>query len=486
MENLPYPFKTKPYHHQFEAWDISKDKEAFALFMDMGTGKTKVTIDNAAYLYDNGKIDGLLVIAPKGCYRGWSHPERGEVVTHLPEHIKYYMAYWSAYKTKAKLKTYQPLFWESDDLHILVMNVESIATTDGYDLSLKFLRTHHALMCVDESTTIKNPKAKRTKAIMALAKHAKYRRILSGMPVTQSPMDLYSQCCFLSPHLLGFSSFFAFRNRYALTQKMQFGARAFDKVVGYQRLPELTEKLKRFSYRANKADCLDLPEKIYMYREVEMTKEQELLYSEMKNKALVMLDNHLMTASMVMTQHQKMHEIVCGFISDPDSDRTYTIPNNRLSELMSVLEEVSGKVIIWACYRHDIRLIYSTLVAEYGEDCVRAYYGDTNDEEREETKFKFQDPNDPLRFMIINPATGKFGMTLTEAKTMIYYSNDYDLEKRMQSEDRAHRIGQTEHVVIVDLVSRKTVDEKIIETLKGKKNVSDIIMDEAGLRAWLQ
>lgn len=485
MENLPYHFKTTPYRHQLEAWDVSKDRSEFALFMDMGTGKTKVIIDTIAYLYDNGKIDGALIIAPKGCYRNWTNPDSGEIVTHMPAHIKYYMAYWSAYKTKKRLATYEPLFYVTEDLHLFVMNIESLATNDGYDMCVKFLRTHKALCCVDESTTIKNPKAKRTKAIMAMRKYTYYRRILSGMPVVQSPMDLYSQCAFLSQYCLNFASFYAFRNRYALTQKMQFGARAFDKIVGYQRLPELTAKLAAFSYRANKYECLDLPDKIYMSRDVDLTPDQEKYYKDMKEKALLLLDSNMVTVSMAMVQLQKLHEITCGFLSDPDSDRVYELPNNRMQEMFDILEEISGKVIIWACYRYNIIQIYKELVAKYGKQAVGSYYGDTDDDLREENKTRFQNPNDPLKYFVINPATGKFGMTLTEAKTMIYYSNDHDLEKRMQSEDRAHRIGQKDNVVIIDLRSPGTVDEKIIDNLRRKKNISDIIMGEEGLRNWL-
>ena len=487
MANDDYPFKTKPFEHQLDCWNKSRDKTIWALFMEMGTGKTKVIIDTVAYLFDNKEIDGVLIVAPKGAYRDWSRPETGEIALHMPEHIKHTVAYWSGFITKAQMKSYDKIMWDDNRLHIFVVNVEAIATEGCRKLVRRFLACHQSFMCVDESTTIKNRQALRSKAVIDLGGMATYRRILSGMPVTQSPMDLYSQCMFLHPKLLGFSSFFAFRNRYAITQKVYMGTRAFDKVVGYQRLEELTHKLETFSTRVTKDECLDLPEKIYMYREVEMTDEQEKMYHQMRENSLILLDNmQLITAAMAMNQIMMLQQIVSGFISDPASGNVIHIKNNRVQETLHILSETQGKVLIWACYRQNIRDLYEAIYKEYGAEAVATYFGDTSSDEREEYKIRFQNPDDPLRFFILNPATGKFSLTLTQAKTVIYYTNDYSLEKRTQSEDRAHRIGQTDHVVYIDLITPNTVDERIIKALKAKRNISDIIMGEEGLREWLQ
>lgn len=487
MADTHFPFKTTPYKHQLEVWEKSKDKTMWALFMDMGTGKTKVIIDTIAYLYNEKKITGALIVAPKGCYRDWTNHDAGQLVTHMPEHIPYYATYWSAYNTKAQMLSYDKLFLNDNKLHIFVVNVEAIATESCRKVIHKFVGTHITFMCVDESTTIKNRTAQRTKAAISLGQLVKYRRILTGMPVTQSPMDLFSQCGYLHPQLLGFASYFAFRNRYAIMQKMYMGTRSFDKIIGYQRLEELTHKLNSFSSRVTKDECLDLPEKIYMYREVELTKEQQKFYRDMKTSALVLLEEaKIITAAMAMNQIMMLHQIVSGFISDPSTGEITTLPNNRVQETLDILEEVTGKVIIWACYRKNIHDLYSAIQKKFGPETVATYYGDTRSEDREQSKANFQNPDHPLRFFVINPATGKFGLTLTEAKTVIYYTNDYDLEKRIQSEDRAHRIGQTDNVLYIDLVTPSTVDEKIIKTLKAKKNISDIIMGEAGLREWLQ
>ena len=247
-----------------------------------GTGKSKVLIDNIAMLYDKGKINSAVIIAPKGVYRNWYSQE---IPNHMPGHIDYKSVLWTASTSKKKDKEYQQLFKVDYDLHILVMNVEAFSTKRGQDFALKFMRCHDVLLAVDESTTIKTPTAKRTKAITTMAPMARYRRILTGSPVTKSPLDLFSQCRFLNEHLLGFGSYYAFRQRYAHMVSRNFGGRQVQIVGSYQRLDELSDNLKPFSYRVLKEDCLDLPDKIYIKREVELTPEQQSHYNSMKSNS---------------------------------------------------------------------------------------------------------------------------------------------------------------------------------------------------------
>ena len=195
---MNYKFKTKPYAHQLKALEISWDKKCFAYFMEMGTGKSKVLIDNSAMLYDHGKINGVLIVAPKGVYKNWYS---SEIPTHLPDHIEKNVVLWQANITKQQQKNLNTLFETGTDLHVLIMNVESLSTKKGVDFAAKFINSHETLMAIDESTTIKNPEAKRTKNIVELGKNAKYKRILTGSPVTKSPLDLYKQCEFLDPWL---------------------------------------------------------------------------------------------------------------------------------------------------------------------------------------------------------------------------------------------------------------------------------------------
>jgi len=340
-------------------------------------------------------------------------------------------------------------------------------------------------MIVDESTTIKNPKAKRTKAILDLRKETKYRRILTGSPVTQSPMDLWAQMDFLDPEILGQSSYYAFRTRYAVVIEATAagGTHRYQKIVKFRNLKELGDIISPHSYRILKKDCLDLPDKVYTKREVELSDEQKKAYGEMKANAMSMLNGQSMTAVNVLTQLIRLHQITCGHMKT-DSAEILDLKSNRLDELMQILGETSGKVIIWANYIHDIEAIEKMIKKEFGDDSYCTYYGATPTEDRQKCINKFQDPDSKLRFFIGNTQTGGYGITLTEASTVIYYSNNYDLEKRIQSEDRAHRIGQKNKVLYIDLVTKGTVDEKIIQSLRNKVNIAKEISGEE-LSTWI-
>jgi|TARA_R110002012_G_scaffold112113_3_gene257537 SNF2 family DNA or RNA helicase len=462
------------------ALEKSWDKNEYGYFMEMGTGKSKVLVDNMAMLYDKGRINGAVIIAPKGVYRNWLSQE---IPNHLPSHVQHKTVLWTASTSKAKDKEYRQLFETDDDLHILIVNVEALSTKRGLEFVAKFLNCHEALLTIDESTTIKNPKAKRTKSILLLSKRAKYRRILTGSPVTKSPLDLYTQCNFLNEFLLGFSSYYAFRNRYANMIDKNFGGRRVQLIGSYKNLDELANSIKAFSYRVLKEDCLDLPEKVYTRREVELTDEQDQAYATMKSAALAQLKGKMATAPHVLTQLMRLHQITCGHLKNDDETIT-EIKNNRLKELLNLLEEVEGKVIIWANYIYDIKNIVKAISDEYGPESIVEYYGNISAEQRQKNIEKFQDPNSKARFFIGNPQTGGYGITLTAANTVIYYSNGYDLEKRLQSEDRAHRIGQNKSVTYIDLIAPKTVDEKIVKALRKKMNIANEIMDE-DFREWI-
>jgi SNF2 family DNA or RNA helicase len=477
---MNYKFKTKPYAHQLTALEKSWDKTEYGYFMEMGTGKSKVLVDNMAMLYDKGKINGAVIVAPKGVYRNWYSQE---IPNHLPSHIQPKMVLWTALTSKKKDKEYQTLFETGHDLHILIINVEALSTKKGLDFAAKFMRCHKTMLAIDESTTIKNPSAKRTKSILALGKEATYRRILTGSPVTKSPLDLYTQCGFLNSFLLGYDSFYAFRNRYANMIDRNFGGRRVQLIGSYKRLDELADKLKAFSYRVLKDDCLDLPDKVYIRREVDLTDEQSKAYATMKSAALASLKGKMATAPHVLTQMMRLHQITCGHLRNDDGTIT-EIKNNRLKELINLLDEVEGKVIIWANYVYDIENLVKVISDEFGADSIVQYYGAIPAEQRQENIEKFQDPNSKTRFFIGNPQTGGYGITLTCANTVVYYSNGYDLEKRLQSEDRAHRIGQTKSVTYVDFIAPKTVDEKIVKALRSKMNIANTIMDE-DWREWI-
>ena len=469
----------KPYAHQLTALEKSWNRDNFAYFMEMGTGKTKVLIDNLAMLYDKGRVDGALIVAPKGVVGTWYNQE---LPNHLPEHIENVTVLWQANINKKQQDKLDQLFKTGHELHILVMNVEAFSTDKGRLFAAKFLRSHKSMIAIDESTTIKNPKAKRTKNILSLSSLAKYKRIMTGSPVTKNPLDLYSQCEFLDPRLLDFASYYSFRNRYAEMKTMHVSGRSIQVVHKFRHLDELSDTLKPFSYRVLKQDCLDLPDKVYIKRNISLSKEQRQVYDQMKKEAVAVLNGKQVNSVTVLSQLMRLHQITCGHFTANDGS-TQEIKNNRIQELLDVLEEVEGKAIIWAHYQHDVKNIKKHIQKEHGPGSVVDYYGLTPQDQRQKNIKKFQ-ANNGVRFLIGTPQTGGYGITLTEANTVIYYSNGYDLEKRMQSEDRAHRIGQKKTVTYVDLIAEDTVDEKIVKSLRKKINIASEVMGEE-LKAWI-
>jgi len=477
---MDYKFKSKPFAHQLKALEMSWDKQVFAYFMEMGTGKSKVLIDNIAILYNKGHINGVLIVAPKGVYKNWFD---GEIPNHMPDYVDKKVVLWEATINKTKEKELNTLFQSSFDLHILIMNVEAFSTKKGKQFAEKFLSCHKTLMAIDESTTIKNPEAIRTKTIINVGRDVKYKRILTGSPVTKSPLDLFTQCYFLDPWLLDHQSFYSFKTRYAITKQINVSGRMIHLVVGYRNLGELSDKLKPFSYRVLKDDCLDLPPKTFMKRIVQLSPEQKKVYEQMKKTALAVLNGKLTTTATVLTQLMRLHQITCGHFKSDDGD-IQVLKNERLDELLDVLDELEGKAVIWAHYRYDIEVIVDALKKRYGDNTVVTYYGDTSTDDRQKAIKLIQNPDSPVRFIVGTPQTGGYGITLTGASTMIYYSNGYDLEKRQQSEARIDRIGQTKNITYIDIIAEGTVDEKIVDALRKKVDIASKVMGEE-LKAWI-
>jgi len=478
---MKYKYKTKPYDHQDDVLRKSWDKINWAYLMEMGTGKSKVCIDNVAILFQMGKIDTFIVVAPKGVYRNWANLE---IPIHMPDDIDRTTAIWKSGANKSERQVLENLLEPSEALRVLVMNVEALSSPKGRKYLTALLNSSEALLAVDESTAIKSPKAGRTKALIKIGDQAKYKRILTGFPVTQSPMDLWSQCRFLDKTFLGEcgDNFFQFQYRYCVMKKQHVGSHSFNRIVGYRNLEDLSVLLKEFSSRITKDECLDLPAKIYTQRNISLTDDQQRIYSELKEFAMAHIDDdEFMTANNVMTQLLRMQQVLSGHIKS-DSGEFVEIKDNRINELMDCLEEVEGKAIIWSRFRYDVKRITEALTKAHGPGSTVSYFGDTKDEERVDAIEQFQ--NGDARFFIGNPQTGGYGITLTAANTVIYFANSFDLAVRMQSEDRAHRIGQTGHVTYIDFISEGTIDEKIVKALRNKMDIASTVMGEE-LKTWL-
>lgn len=473
-------FVMPPFEHQDVALERSWKETDFAYFMEMGTGKSKVFIDNAVQLYAAGLIDAVMLVAPKGVYMNWVD---NELPNHWPKQIPLISSYWSS-SARPELVDQWKKFKDFKGMRWMSINVEAFSYEKGLKFAANYATAYgkKMLIGIDESTTIKNITALRTKNVIAIGRKAAYRRIMTGDPVPKGPIDLYSQCSFLSPMLLGYSSFYAFRARYCLVVERQGGGRAFKMIIGYQRLDELRDRIAPFSYRVTKDECLNLPPKIYRTWDVGLSKEQQAAYKQMKESAVALFaSGEIVTATLAITQLLRMHQITCGFLRSDDGV-DIPLPNPRTDALMEVLAGIDGKVIIWATYRINIKSIVEAIMKEYGPESVVHYYGDTDTDERRAAIRNIQ--HGEARFFVGNPATGRFGITLTKSHDVVYYSNSYDLEHRTQSEDRVHRIGQTaESVNYVDLICRSTVDERIIKALRAKKTISAIINGD-DMKAW--
>ena len=445
--------------------------------MDMGTGKSKVLLDTLMYLIDQKKIDARMVFSNKGSYANWVTEH---LPTHLSDKIPVDICLWRASMTKKGKENLRNLAKNDGKLKIFIMNIEALSYDRSFKVALNFVKTHKTFSTIDESTMIKNHKSARTKAAWKIRDVSTARRILTGSVADNRPLDVWAQFEFLSNGCLGYKSYYAFRNQYADLEEKEIrtpqGFRKFKVVKGYKNLDRLRESIAKVSFIIKKKDCLDLPPKVYQRVNVELTPEQKTLYDQLSQNLMAFVDGEVMTVKIILTKMLRLHQLVCGHMKD-DEGKIHKIKNNRIPALMEVLEETNGMAIIWANYREDIFEITRELKKEYGQGAVLSYFGDTSDKDRDYAKkvFKRGADSEGVRFLVGNTQTGAYGLTLTGANTVIYYSNNFDAEKRNQSEDRAHRIGQTDRVNYVDLVSPGTIDEKILAALRQKKSLSDVI-----------
>ena len=471
-----YPFKTQPFKHQRDTLELTAEKLAWAYFMEMGTGKSKIIIDNFCYLYLQGKIDTVVYIAKKGEYANFVYDQLPQ---HLPEGIKTEVYMFSAltHSRKSNVLAFRNfLKVDKSRLRVFVINVESLIAVQGKASLESLYKTKPTVyFALDESTCAKNTDAKRSKEVYGWAAKSHYRRIMTGTAVTNSPLDLFGQSLVLGKGILGHTSFYSFRGVYAEMETIYLGQRAIKKVSRYRNLDKLGAVLKTFSTQILREECVDLPPKIYKKLYVEMTPKQQKLYDTLRDEAIIEFEQGSLEVTNILTQIIKLHQIACGQLKL--DDQTYvSVENNRIPALLDVLEDYEGKVLIWANYRQTLQDVLKALREVYGDEAVVGYYGGVPDAVRQAAVKNFQDPNHPLRFFVANPQSAGFGLTLTQARLCIYYSNSYNLEHRLQSEDRAHRIGQTGSVTYIDLVSHDTVDERIIQALRDKKNIATEVM----------
>lgn len=512
-----YEPRTKPRAHQDTARKLTRGKRMFAYLCEMGTGKSKMVIDEWGERVVDGKVHDLLILAPAGSYLNWVVDKGPDLPSEVSKHLSPELlratrsAAWISGAGKlARAALERFLDCPSPGIRgpgakgspygrprVFVVNIEALSGTEAaIDACIRFLTApgRRVMMVVDESTVIKNDTALRTKTVMRLRNMADIRRILTGLVTPRSPLDLYSQFEFLDWRILGHESIYSFKRRYCVLEKSQVYIgldkkgkpkyRKFDQIIAYKNLPELQKKIAPYSYRVLKKDCLDLPPKIYQRREVPLTAEQTRLYKELVAFSTTELREAVhVTTNMVITKMLRLHQIVCGHTVDDDTGETHDVKSNRIDSLMELLDEHCGKVVIWINYRHEIEKVVAALEKEYGGKGSVAQFHGGNKPMRGKEEANFLS-NPFCRFMVATQSAGGRGNTWVNANLVVYFSNNHDLELRMQSEDRSHRDGLLHSVTYVDLVAPGTVDEKILKALRKKLNMATAISGE-GYREWL-
>lgn len=476
MELPPFRYVTPPYQHQDIAVKQTRDYQYYAFFWEMGTGKSKVVVDTSQHLFLTEQIDSVIVTAEKGYYLNWS---LNEYPTHWPKDIPIRLFNYSSYMTaEVKRHLAEALEPIPGVLDVLIMNIESMSghSMSGSLFAEKFRQAHKStMMVIDESTTIKNPKAGRTKSVTRIGKKCQFRRILTGTPITQSPIDLYAQCEFLKSGVLGFGSYTSFKSFYSIIQPINIGHnRTIQQTVGFRELEDLAQRVQPFSSRLMKKDCLTLPDKIYTPIYIPATYEQEFHITKLKQEMMTIVEQGLVSTENALSILTKSLQIAGGHVKDDDGN-VKRIKCDKGDRLKTLCEEIPDdkKIIVWGYFREDMVVIHEALA---GVCPVFEVSGRVLQYQRELNLEQFRNHKGKCVFLASPRVAGK-SLTLTEAEFSIYYSNGFSLEHRLQSEDRNHRIGQKNNVTYLDLVCLGTPDVKVVQALKAKEVVSRDVLD---------
>lgn len=489
--------KTKPMKHQLEGRKRLAANSRFALAADMGTGKTWMLLDDMERRWKANEIDAAIIIAPNGVHTNW-------VLREIPKHLEvpHDATFWVSGAGKKHTASLERQLRTAHDeprrLVLHAMNVDAVNTKGGEAHLRAFLGTFapgRVAMIIDESHKIKNLDAKRTQRILALGVKAGVRRIASGTIMANSPLDLFSQYEFLAPGLLGTRSYRAFVSQYAelmgadsgLVQDImrRTGARGTPQILAknrdgtprFKNLDKLSDLMSPHTFRVTKEECLDLPPKIYQTVFFDMDSEQQRAYEHIVSERNWFRADGEVDTFTALTVITKLRQVTSGFIMVDGAPTQLLHAGPRLAALDEALDECTGQLIIWASFREELKQIAAAL-SERGET-FRVYHGGTSRADRELAVDDFQAGH--VRIFLGNPAAAGTGLTLTAAQTAIYYSTDFSLEQRRQSEDRSHRVGTTHKVVYIDLVARGTIDERIAASQQSKQATSDQIM---GRLAW--
>jgi hypothetical protein len=482
----------------FQAQELESHwrKTAWGYNWDPGTGKTLAALENARRLEADGSIGGLLVVAPNGVHRAWSGDE---IPKHLPPELLERTVIHTWLTSRAGTSGHE-LAAQRLTAHrgfgILLISYDGLMTEQGAKVARRFLEGRPCLLVVDESHMVKAPDAKRTKRVLAMCRYAPYRRILTATLAADKPFDVYSQIKILDEgawRSVGCDSAAAFRAQFgSWEQRWSAGAgRFYPQLLAYRNLDVMRDVVSRWCSRVRKDQVLsELPPKVYSRRYFELTSEQRRAYRELREEAMTLLSGgELVTAPLVVTRLLRMQQVTSGYLPTDDGLDGVMMPlgksNPRVRCLMELAEGLTHQAIVWAKFTQDLDLILAAL-REVGLSAVR-YDGRCDEEACAEAIEHFRSGR--AQFFVSNPAKGGTGLTLNEAKTMIFYNTGYKLSQRIQAEDRAHRIGQDCRLSVVDIVAMlspeiPTLDLSILEALSRKRELAAQVQgDEA--REWL-
>lgn len=468
-------FKCSPYEHQVHEFQEYGDTPSRGIFWDPGLGKSASGIVEAAYLFERGEIDAVLIVAPPGVHINWTTDE-------LPAHsvVPYRALAWRQIKSKTQAwKRQCEELLAHKGLAILSIAYPSLMT-DAAKFIRRFLEKRRVLLIYDEVHWLKSPGAKRTIRAVAMSKYATWRRPMTGTPAADTPFDMYIPVKIIDPTAwksIGCDDFGAFKANFGVFEKRKYGDRpAFDELQGYRNLDLLQETVSKYASRWREEEVLDLPKRLYTNRYFELTPEQRRVYEELVDDLRTTLKGGAeIIADRAITNQLRRQQITSGYMPTPDGLEPFQLlcdPNPRINLLLQTLEErPDQQVIVWAKFTQDIVQIIAALARE--EISAVSYYGEMSEEECVDAKRKFQ--TGAARIFVGNPAKGSEGLTLTCAKTTIYYNNSHKLLQRTQSEKRFHRIGQDGidgKVDVIDFIALDTIDLAIVECLRKKKIVT--------------
>lgn len=471
---LPYPVKANLYKHQirganmalraFGALDAKTPGGGFGELFEMGCGKTLTTIAVAGALYNLGKIDRVLVVAPTSVCSVWPH-DLNQFAT-FPWEARVLLG-----DKKKRLKALNELEnWPFKALRIAVINYES-THREGIFEALAAYKPD--LIVCDESQRIKNPSAAQSKALHKLGDAAPFRMILSGTPVQNNAVDLYSQYRFLDPAVYG-ANFYAFKNRYCI-----MGGYGQHQIVGYRNMDELVEKEHSVAYRVTKEECLDLPQQTFINRYVQFTDAEQAIYEQLRKSSFLELETgENVTATTILTMYLRLMQLTGGFLTADESTRPKQVNTAKLDALADIVDDyvvdAGKKLVIFARFRAEIAAIENLLrlrKIQYG-----SIYGDVPMEERGKIVEDFQ-TNPDTKVFVAQIQTAGLGITLHAASTAVFYSYDYNYANYAQALARIHRIGQRLPVTYIHLVVDGSIDEKILAALENKEDMAKTVVD---------